>query len=476
MTQKNTVPQWVNDAIIYQIFPDRFANGDPSNDPIDVVPWGSRPTRTNFFGGDLKGIIDHVDYLKALGVNCLYLTPIFEAPSNHRYDTKDYFQVDKMLGTTDTLKALTQALHNREMRIILDGVFAHVSDEFPAFKDVLERGAASPYAQWFLIDSYPIRKHPKPSYRACGGLASMPRLNVANAEVHELLCKVGEYWIETADIDGWRLDMAWEVPHEAWSKFSARVRDVKADAFLLGEFWGDATPWLGRDKLDSSTNYLWRDAVFRFFVNQCTDAQTFVREIQALRELYGPHGPTMVNLLGSHDTPRLMTICRQNSAKAIQALAILLTDIGVPLIYYGDEVGLTGGNDPGCRKSMPWGSDTWNRKVYEASRVLINLRRRHPALRRGDLEVILAEGRILAFVRQYEGDTVLAAFNAGFQWENFSIKLPETLNACGEVWRSSPEISLDEVSGRRAEFRVKLPPQGVLIMASRWRGPCWKRV
>ena len=177
--------------------------------------------------------------------------------------------MDKTLGT-DTLKALTQALHNREMRIILDGVFAHVSDEFPAFKDVLERGAASPYAQWFLIDSYPIRKHPKPSYRACGGLASMPRLNVANAEVHELLCKVGEYWIETADIDGWRLDMAWEVPHEAWSKFSARVRDVKADAFLLGEFWGDATPWLGRGKLDSSTNYLWRDAVFRFFVNQCT--------------------------------------------------------------------------------------------------------------------------------------------------------------------------------------------------------------
>ena len=465
MKQKNTVPKWVNDAIIYQIFPDRFANGDPSNDPIDVVPWSTRPTRTNFFGGDLQGIINHVDYLEALGVNCLYLTPIFDAPSNHRYETRDYFQINEMLGTTDTLKALTKALHARGMKIILDGVFAHVSDEFPAFQDVLTRGAASPYSQWFLVDDFPIKQYPQPTYRACGGLASMPRLNVDNGEIHELMCKVGEYWIQTANIDGWRLDMAWEIPHEAWSKFTARVRAAKAEAFLLGEFWGDATPWLAPDQLDSSTNYVWRDTVFRFFINQCTDAKTFVREIQALRELYAPYGPTMVNLLGSHDTPRLMTICRRDSAKAIQALAFLLTDIGVPLIYYGDEVGLTGGNDPGCRKSMPWGEETWNHKVYEASRALINLRRRHPALRRGDVEVIMASGRVLALARQYEEDAVLVAFNAGFQWEDFSLELPDTLSVHGEVWRSSPEVLSEEGSGRRDELCIGLPPQGVLIMA-----------
>ena len=465
MTQKNTVPEWVNDAIIYQIFPDRFANGDPSNDPIDVVPWSTGPNRINFFGGDLQGIINHVDYLEELGINCLYLTPIFEAPSNHRYDTKDYFQVDEMLGTSDTLQALTQALHARQMKIILDGVFAHVSDRFPAFQDVLKRGAASPYAQWFLVDDFPVKQYPQPTYRACGGLASMPRLNSENPEIQELMCKVGEYWIQTANIDGWRLDMAWEIPHKVWSKFRARVRGAKADAFLLGEFWGDATPWLAHDQLDSSTNYLWRDTVFRFFVNQCTDAKTFVREIQALRALYGPYGSTMVNLLGSHDTPRLMTICNDDSAKAIQALAFLLTDIGVPLIYYGDEVGLTGGNDPECRKAMPWGGEAWNHEVYDASKTLINLRKRHPALRRGDGEVLMASGRILVFSRRYAEDSVLVAFNAGFQREDITVELPDKLAVGGEIWRSSSEVSLHRTLSSDPKLSIGLPPQGVLIMA-----------
>lgn len=463
MTDIHTVPEWVNDAIIYEIFPDRFHNGDSSNDPPGTVSWDSEPTRTNFFGGDLQGIIDCVDYLKDLGATCLYLTPIFEAPTNHRYDAKNYFRVDPALGTSDTLKQLAAILHSNGMKILLDGVFGHVSDEFPPFQHVIEHGAESPYADWFLIDEFPVRKHPHLTYRACGGLSSMPRLNPENPEIQELMCEVGQYWIRTAGIDGWRLDMAWEVPRQAWRKFRESVRAVTDDAFLLGEFWGDASPWLSGDQLDSSMNYRWRDIVMRFFVTQCIDARTFAREIIALRNLYGGHAKVMVNLLGSHDTSRLMTVCRQDSAKAVQAMAFLMTDVGVPLIYYGDEIGLTGENDPGCRGSMPWDESQWNHEVYEACRDLTGFRRRHPALRRGDFQIASESGRVLVFLRRCQDDVVLAAFNAGFQGEKVVTKLPPELRSSHtEAWSSRSDIEL-RLSDDGC-LHIQLPPQGVVVV------------
>ncbi len=464
MADVHIVPEWVNDAIIYEIFPDRFYNGDLSNDPPGTVPWDSEPSRTNFFGGDLQGIIDRVDYLKEVGATCLYLTPIFEAPTNHRYDAKDYFQVDPALGTSDTLKRLAAILHSKDMRILLDGVFGHVSDEFAPFEHVIEYGAESPYADWFLIDEFPVRKHPHPTYRACGGLPSMPRLNADNPAIQGLICDVGQYWIRFAGIDGWRLDMAWEVPHQVWRKFRASIREVADDAFLLGEFWGDASPWLSGDQLDSSMNYLWRDIVMRFFVTQCIDARTFAREIRRLRNLYGAHANSMVNLLSSHDTPRLMTVCKQDSAKAVQALAFLMTDVGVPLMYYGDEVGLTGANDPLCRGSMPWDEGQWNHEVYEACRNLTGFRRRHAALRRGDFQTVLESGRVLAFLRRCQDDVVLAAFNAGFQDEQFVTELPPELGQSHpEIWRSPADAGLRLSDDGR--LHIQLPAQGVVIIA-----------
>lgn len=481
----SAAPDWTLDTVIYQIFPDRFANGDPTNDPENTVPWSSKPTRRSFHGGDLQGIIDRLPYLAALGVNCLYLTPIFAAPSNHRYDVRDYFSIDPALGTTETLKELSSSLHARGMRLLLDGVFAHVSHTFPPFQDVLEKGPDSPYAGWFMADEFPLRMRAKPNYRACGGLATMPRLNVANPEVQALIGDVGAYWINEADIDGWRLDMAWEIPDQTWQAFRQRVKGVKEDAFLLGEFWGDATPWLRGDQLDSSLNYLWRDLVFRFFVTQCIDARTFARELHALHEQYGPSAPYMVNLLGSHDTPRLATLCRKNKQKVIQTLAYLLTDLGIPLIYYGDEVGLTGGNDPGCRGSMPWderdrgregelshgAGRRWDWQIYEACRELIHLRRAHPALRRGTRQVLFEKERVLVVARHFQNDTVIAAFNAGFQEEKVVVRVPaEFGKAHSEVWRSSSEVIVektphDNLPNEHFELRMTLPPQGVAIMA-----------
>lgn len=469
MNHHFTTPDWVRDAVVYEIFPERFCNGDVSNDPEAARRWTGRPGRTSFFGGDLQGVIDRLDYLEDLGVTCVYLTPVFSSPSNHKYDTTDYFRVDPAFGSNALLCDLAQRLHRRGIRIILDGVFSHVGDSFPAFQDVLAKGGASPYRDWFKIDGFPIRRRPSPNYRACGGLASMPRLNTGNAEVRSLLLQVGEHWIKVADIDGWRLDMPWELSHDFWRSFRKVVKEAKAEAFLLGELWGDASPWLRGDQFDSAMNYRWREIVLRFFVTQCIDARTFVREIYSLREDYGPMSETMVNLVGSHDTPRLLTLCRGHVGKAVQVLTFLLTDMGVPLIYYGDEVGLTGGNDPACRAAMPWSQQQWDMRIYSSCRALANIRRRHPALRRGDFRLLKAHGRLLVFSRRFEEDTVLVALNAGFQTEVTEMALPEKMQSrVLGTWHSPSDNGTCSIDGGRV--RLLLPPSGACLV---FAGDTW---
>lgn len=459
----NRAPDWVKDSIIYEIFPERFCNGDPTNDPEQAPCWTGRPSRRNFFGGDLRGIIDRMDYLDDLGVTCLYLTPVFAAPSNHKYDTTDHFRVDPAFGTDAVLADLARRLHARGMRLILDAVFAHVGDGHPAFQDVLAGDEASPYRRWFKIDGSPVRCRPRPNYRACGGLASMPKLNTDDPEVQDLLRRVGVHWIRVADIDGWRLDMPWEISHAFWRSFRTAVKDAKAEAFLFGELWGDAAPWLRGDQFDSAMNYRWREIVLRFLVKQCIDARTFVRELYSLRRAYGPASETMVNLLGSHDTPRLLTLCRGRVGKAVQALAFLLTDVGVPMIYYGDEIGMTGGNDPGCRGAMPWSRENWNMQLYESCRALIRARHRHPALRRGSFRLLVAHDRLLVFLRRFEGDAALVALNAGFQQEKLEVDLPEAMRSRSlETWHSPISGCECRIDAGRAY--LTLPPSGTCLI------------
>lgn len=452
-------PDWVQDAIFYQVFPDRFDNGDRINDPSGVRPWGARPTRRSFFGGDLAGIRRRLDALQDLGVTALYLNPVFLAPSNHKYDTADYLQVDPHFGTDGDFRALIADVHDRGMRVILDGVFSHSGDRFWAFRDVVRRGAASRYKDWYSFEDLPVRKKP-PNYRASGGVAFLPRLNTANPAVREYLYGVACHWIADAGVDGWRLDVPWEQPAEFWRGFRKAVKTLSPEAYLVGEAWGDAGPFLRGDQFDGTTHYRLRELLFRFLLQQAIDADTFDRELNALRGSCPPaFRRSMWTLLGSHDTPRVATLAGGRN-QLVQALfALLFTLEGAPLIYYGDEIGLQGGPDPDCRRCMPWDESDWDRDLRGLIRRLCQLRTAHVALRRGDFSPLLCQERTYAFTRTAAADVVAVAVNAGFQSETLSLPL----SVPHGVWTDGID-SNQTVADSNGAVRIQLRPACFTIL------------
>jgi glycosidase len=421
MDHPTTRPDWVQNAVFYQIFPDRFANGDCSNDPPIVEPWDNPPTAHNFFGGDLAGIQQRLTYLAELGVTALYLTPIFAAGTNHRYDTHDYLTIDPALGDTDLLRELVAHAHDLGMRIVLDGVFNHCGDGFWAFQDVIRHGPGSPYRDWFFVREFPIRQNP-PSYQTCGGAPYLPKLNVAHPHVRRYLLHVVRYWIETADIDGWRLDVPWKVAPDFWQDVRETVKAVKPDAYLVGECWRDARPWLAL--FDGVMNYRLRDILLDFCVRDHMDAEDAAYETQRLLADYGPSVPYLLNLLGSHDTPRLLSLCQGDRRRAIVALTALLTYPGAPMLYYGDEIGMEGANDPDCRRCMRWDPTNWRMDIFQACQTLIALRRTHPALRHGTWEPLVIFNGFLAYRRRCPGDDVIVILNPRDAQPDMVIDLP----------------------------------------------------
>jgi len=433
------IPDWVKDAIFYEIFPERFANGDPSNDPPGVEPWGGIPTRANFFGGDLQGIINKLDYLTALGVNAIYLTPIFAANTNHKYDTVDYYRIDPHFGDLETFRRLLREAHERELRIVLDAVFNHVGDGFWAFRDVVERGEASPYVNWFYIEGLPITRTPMPNYATYENAHYLVKLNVHNPDVRRYLYNVARHWTREG-IDGWRLDVPYLMNHHFWKGFRRVVKEINPNLYIVAEIWQQATDWLQGDECDGAMNYRLRDLVLDFFVHKRLDALAFDRELAALRaEQPGETAYTMLNLLGSHDTPRFLTLCQGDQERFKVAVAFLLTYVGVPMIYYGDEVGMTGENDPDCRRPMVWAPAAQDQSLLEWHRRLICIRKEHPALRRGTFHKVHAAGDVYVFARQYGMDDVLVILNRGAMVQ--TIRLPT------ECWRGKPSLR-DELSGR----------------------------
>ncbi|CAM4315186.1 alpha-glycosidase [Paenibacillus tarimensis] len=410
-----TPPAWVKDAIFYQIFPERFANGDPSISPENVEEWGGEPRTDNFFGGDLQGVIDHLDYLEELGITAIYFTPVFEAPTNHKYDTRDYLKVDPHFGTNEKLKELVDRCHERGIRVLLDAVFNHAGRTFPAFVDCLEKGEASEYADWFHVREWPLDvKDGIPTYETFAFERNMPKFNTENPEVQDYLLKVARYWLEEVGIDGWRLDVANEVDHRFWRKFRDTVKEVNSDAYILGEVWHDSLMWLQGDQFDAVMNYPFTTAVLDFFVEQKLDAKGLTDAMGRLIAKF----PTRVteaafNLLDSHDTPRLLTLCGDNKPLMKLAALVQLTFVGVPCIYYGDEVGLTGEQDPGCRKCMEWDTDKQDRELFDFYRTLIGMRRSSEALRTGSFRVLLAEpnSSVLAYSRYTEQEEFIIMVN-----------------------------------------------------------------
>ncbi|MEX2536097.1 MAG: glycoside hydrolase family 13 protein [Trueperaceae bacterium] len=404
-------PDWISDAIFYQIFPDRFRNGDTSNDPPGVEPWGGRPTRENRFGGDLAGIIDKLDYIAGMGFNAIYLNPIFTAGSNHKYDTHDYFTIDPAFGDDVTFDRLLSEAHARGVRIVLDGVFNHCGLDFERFGDVLARGQASSYRDWFNLYGFPVKPLPTPNYATCGGAHYLPRLNTRNPEVEAFIHRVALHWLERG-IDGWRLDVPYEVETDFWRRFRRVVKAGYPNAYLVAEEWRDPSAFLRGDTFDGATHYLLRGLAFDFIVKNALTGEAFGRALEMLRGQL-PEGSEygMLTLLGGHDTTRVLTECGGDLDSAILLYTFLMCMPGAPMIYYGDENGMEGENDPDCRRPMIWEASRWRLPLRGATTRLLELRRKHEVLRRGAFEPILANDRVFAFQRELADDKALVVLN-----------------------------------------------------------------
>ena len=404
----------MHDAIFYQIFPDRFCNGDSGNDPTGILPWDSRPSRTSFFGGDLAGITKKLDYLQDLGVNALYLTPVFEAPSNHKYDTTDYFRVDPFFGGDDALRELVAALHERKMRIVLDGVFNHCSEEHRFFQDVIAHGSDSLYWDWFTVSGDRVVRDPMPNYACWAGVSSMPEWNHDHPETREYLLSVVRYWIREYGIDGWRLDTVEYLPPDFVRDIFRTAKEERSDAYILGEVIGIATSWFKHRALDGVMHYQLWDALVVFFARKEWNTARFAGFVRSIWHSYPNEANyTSYTLLGSHDRPRFLTLCGGDKARLILAASFLFTFPGAPAIYYGDEIGLEGGDDPDCRRTFPWDEEDWDNDLLETFRRLAHLRKQEASLRRGTIEFITAHEQHLVFKRKLDGEEIIIAINTG---------------------------------------------------------------
>ena len=338
--------------------------------PSGLQPWGAPPTPHGYQGGDLRGVIEHLDTLVDLGINAIYFTPVFRSASNHRYHTHDYYQVDPLLGGNEALADLLDAAHGRGIRVVLDGVFNHASRGFFQFNDILENGPESAYLDWFTVEDWPLRPYgsKQPNYRCWWGNPALPKFNTNTPAVREFLWDVGRHWIEFG-IDGWRLDVPGEIDDDAfWREFRRRVKAANPEAYIVGEVWGDADRWLQGDQFDAVMNYGVARAALGFFAAQTFDreyrpggfhlhemgARQFVREIERQTKRYPwPIVQTQLNLLDSHDTARFITQAGGDRSALALALLFLMTIPGAPCIYYGTEIGMAGGPDPDCRRAFP---------------------------------------------------------------------------------------------------------------------------
>lgn len=385
-------PAWVNDTIWYQIFPERFCNGDPSINPEGTLPWRVKGSVTNqeFFGGDLQGIINKLDYIRDLGVSGVYLTPVNESPSSHKYDTTDYTKIDPHFGSEEAMKTMVREAHNRGIRVMLDGVFNHSGQNFAPWLDVKEKGPQSQYWGWFMVNEWPFMEEGGNAwakrYYTFGFFDNMPKLNTNNPAVRDYLIGVCENWVRNYDVDGIRLDVANEISHTFCKELRSQLKAIKPDIYILGEIWHDAMPWLRGDEFDSVMNYPLGESIKDFWIDKSLTNEDFEYTINRCYTRYMQQtNDVLFNLLDSHDTKRLRSDVK-NLDEYFQQLAVLFTMPGSPCIYYGTEIAMEGGHDPDCRRCMPWeeiDGGVYNERM-DIIRSLLHLRREEPLLRNRD--------------------------------------------------------------------------------------------
>ena len=414
------VPDWVSNTVWYQIFPERFANGNPEISPEWALAWDSsiKPKSKDFFGGDLQGIIDHLDYLQDLGITGLYLCPIFESPSNHKYNTTDYFEIDRHFGDKKTFRKLVEAAHRRGMKIMLDAVFNHIGDQAPQWQDVLKHGEDSIYKDWFHIQDFPVVKENlvnkrELSYHTFAFESYMPKLNTANPQVRDYLLSVATYWIEEFDIDAWRLDVANEVDHQFWRDFRKAVLAKKPDLYILGEVWHTSQPWLNGDEFHAVMNYPLSDSIKDYFLRGVKKTSQFIDEINSQSMYYRQQiSEVMFNLLDSHDTERILATAKGDSQLVKSALACLFLQRGTPCFYYGTELELDGGPDPDCRRAMPWERVSESNEMLNFMKKLIQLRKDASSIiQHGKYSLKEIKPDVVSLEWNYDGQKVRAIFN-----------------------------------------------------------------
>ena len=408
--------KWLQESIIYQIFPDRFCNGDNSKN-IKV-------NTKSMYGGDLRGVIEKLSYLKELGVNLIYLTPVFKSTTNHKYNTRDYFDIDPQFGTINEARELVEKAHNNGIKIIFDAVFNHSGSDFFAFKDLIKNQQQSKYKDWYFIDSWPVSQAKDKYYTFANGCENMPKLNTNNEEVKEYLLSVGEYWIKEIGIDGWRLDVCDEVGHEFWRAFRKRIKKANKNTIIIGEIMHEANSFLKGDQLDGIMNYPFKNAIIDFFGKNIINAREFLDIMAENRVLYMDSIiRQMWNLIGSHDTKRIYNECEGNINKIKLAIAYQFLYIGVPYIYYGDEIGLDGEDDPDNRKCMIWDEENQNKDLLNFYKMMIKLRKANKELIYGDFEEIYCKDDLLAFKRVLKDTNILVLFNNSDKDEAIELNL-----------------------------------------------------
>ena len=449
----NRTPEWVNDTVWYQIFPDRFCNGTPEKMDPAITPWQTgKVTNKERYGGNLEGIRKKLPYLRELGITGIYLNPIMEAESNHKYDTTDYTRIDPAFGDDRVMRALCREAHENGIRIMVDAVFNHCGRKFGPWLDVQEKGRDSAYADWFMIHDWENLNRNADTrdgrFFSFAFADWMPKLNTNNEEVISYFCKVCEDWVKKYDIDGIRFDVGNEVSHRFLKRIREHLKTLKPDIYLLGEIWHDASQWLQGDEYDSVMNYPLLSGIHDFFLDESLGKKEFEYMVNRCYTMYmQQNNNVMFNLLDSHDTERLMNRFHDLDL-FYQQLAVLFTLPGSPCIYYGTEIAMEGGFDPDCRRCMPWDEidSEENRKRISEMKKLIHMRRTEEACRSLHFH----------FPDQYENRRCVEYIKLDAQ----DRKLEVVLNCSGEEVETEP--GGDVLFSRNYRDNI-LGPKGTLI-------------
>ena len=438
------VPEWAANKVVYQVFPARFA----ASQPVDRSQWYKAPiTSADNLHGDLRGIIEHLDYIRELGIDVLYMTPIFKSNSCHKYDTIDYYCIDPSFGTTQELRELVQKAHERGMKVVMDAVFNHTGREFFAFADILEKGEKSKYRDWYFIDDFPLRNEPGqlPNFKCFAYYGGMPKLNLKNPDVEKFVTDVACYWVEECDIDGWRMDVGDEISHFFWKRFRRAVKAVKKDALIVGEIWHYAGDFLEGDEWDTVMNYPFYLNLIDLIAYEKISVSRFVQNLGYLEgRLNKKCYPLMWNLIDSHDTARFLHLCNNDKKKQHLAAAFQLLLPGMPMVYYGDEAAMPGANDPDCRRGMYWDEEYRDEEMYEWYRKLMQIRKAHACIVEGELiETITSDDEeTIVMLRKNGEETIALIFNCSSNVKEFN-KYAQKVNLLGESFFDGKVEGLD---------------------------------